>query len=192
MREFQPANWYWIASDGRLFGSARAALVAEQHDAAFAAWTEAGGVPTVWPRDEAGEQTDAALAAMLSPHGLAVSPVGTLLAHAAQRRWEIETGGIEVAGQMIRTDDLSQAKISGACVLLSNDPDVASIDWEAQPGTWVTLDRATMVGIGIAVGRHVQRCFSSLRQIQAQITAEPPEITTTSEIDAAFAGGQNG
>lgn len=108
-----------------------------------------------------------------------------LLAHAAQRRWEIETGGIEVAGQMIRTDEQSQAKIAGACVLLSNDPDVTGIDWEAQPGTWVTLDRATMIGIGVAVGRHVQRCFSALRQIQGEITAE--NITTTGAIDAAFA-----
>lgn len=129
---------------------------------------------------------------VLSADGLSLGPapvvpltVAQLLAFAAQRRWEIETGGLDVAGQMIRTDEQSQNKITGAVSLLSADPDVTGIDWEAQPGTWVTLDRATMIAIGIAVGRHVQRCFSALRQIQGEITAE--NITTTGAIDAAFA-----
>ncbi|MFG1414056.1 DUF4376 domain-containing protein [Xanthobacter sp. VTT E-85241] len=181
---YNPRDWYWLGADGRLYSSAAGSVVALDTPA-YLAWIAAGNVATRWPRDEAGAQTDAALRDVLAPYGLSLSPTAALLAHAAQRRWEIETGGIEVAGQMIRTDEQSQAKISGACVLLSNDPDVASIDWEAQPGTWVTLDRATMISIGVAVGRHVQRCFSALRQIQGEITAE--NITTTGAIDAAFA-----
>ncbi len=123
----------------------------------------------------------------MEPAPVVPPTLAQLLAHAAQRRWEIETSGVEVAGQVIRTDELSQAKITGAVSLLSNDPDVAGIDWEAQPGTWVTLDRATMIGIGVAVGRHVQRCFSALRQIQDAIKSEPPGITSKNEIDASFA-----
>ncbi|MFH1557659.1 MAG: DUF4376 domain-containing protein [Pseudomonadota bacterium] len=138
-----------------------------------------------WLTDQT--QVLSADAQSMEPAPVAPPTLAQLLAHAAQRRWEIETGGLDVAGQLIRTDEQSQAKIAGACVLLSNDPDVTGIDWEAQPGTWVTLDRVTMTGIGVAVGRHVQRCFSALRQIQAQIKAEPPEITTTGAVDAAFA-----
>lgn len=70
LRAYNPLDWYWLAADGRLFSSARAELVAED-DAAFAAWAE-HGAPTVWPRNEAGEQTTAALQAVLAPHGLYV------------------------------------------------------------------------------------------------------------------------
>lgn len=113
--------------------------------------------------------------------------VDDLLAHAAQRRWEVETGGITVAGAPIRTDEKSQNKITGAVILLDKDQALDEVDWEAQPEVWVTADRATMEAVGLAVGRHVQACFSALRQIQAAIRATPPTITTLAEIDAAFA-----
>lgn len=108
-----------------------------------------------------------------------------LSAYARQRRWEIETGGIVVAGASIRTDEQSQAKISGAVQLLDKDPTLTEIDWEAQEGEWVTVDAAMMQAIGIAVGRHVQTCFSALRDVQAGIAGGT--LTTTAQIDAAFA-----
>ncbi|CAH1657239.1 conserved hypothetical protein [Hyphomicrobiales bacterium] len=89
----------------------------------------------------------------------------------AQRRWEAETGGITVAGALIRTDATSQAKITGAVSLFQADPTLTSIDWEAQPGVFVALDAATMTAIGIAVGRHVQACFSRGRVLSEAITA---------------------
>ena len=63
---YDPKNWYWLAEDGRLFSSAVAAQVPKT-DPAYAAWREAGGFPTTWPRDDAGEQTDAALQEVLAP-----------------------------------------------------------------------------------------------------------------------------
>lgn len=106
-----------------------------------------------------------------------------LMAYAANLRWRIETGGITVAGTSVRTDEKSQAKISGAVILLTADPTLADIDWEAQPGVWVSLDAATMQAIGIAVGRHVQACFTALKAVQAAITAG--EIVNFEQIDAA-------
>lgn len=93
------------------------------------------------------------------------------LAALAARRWQVETGGVMVAGALIRTDDTSQGKITGADRLFERDPELAVIDWEAQPGVWVTVDRDTMTAIGIAVGRHVQACFSRAKTLSQAIMA---------------------
>lgn len=106
-----------------------------------------------------------------------------LMAYAADLRWRIETGGISVAGTSVRTDEKSQAKITGAVQLLAADPTLTAIDWEAQPGTWVSLDAATMQAIGIAVGRHVQACFTALKAVQEALAAG--EIASFEQIDAA-------
>jgi len=100
------------------------------------------------------------------------------------KRWQFETGGTIVGGAPIRTDDTSQAKISGAVALFDNDPTLAVIDWEAQPGVWVTLDEPTMRAIGIAVGRHVQACFSNARLLIEAINAAANET----ELDAIDIG----
>lgn len=106
-----------------------------------------------------------------------------LLAYAANKRWQVETGGIEVGGETIRTDPTSQSRITGAYTLTLADPTLTSIDWEATPGNWVTVDAASMKAIGIAVGRHVQACFSTLRSVQAEI--EAGTCTTTEQVDLA-------
>lgn len=106
-----------------------------------------------------------------------------LNAYASAKRWEVETGGVSIAGTQVRTDEKSQAKITGAIQLLAADPTITSIDWEAQPGVWEALDADTMKTIGIAVGRHVQACFSTLKAVQEEITAGT--ITTFEEVDAA-------
>lgn len=106
-----------------------------------------------------------------------------LMAYASAKRWQVETGGISIAGTSVRTDEKSQAKITGAIQLLAADPTITSIDWEAQPGVWEALDADTMKAIGIAVGRHVQACFTCLKSVQEAITAGT--ITTFEDIDAA-------
>lgn len=106
-----------------------------------------------------------------------------LIAYAADKRWQIETGGISVSGAEIRTDEKSQNRVSGAALLALSDPELGTIDWEAMPGEWVTVDKADMIAIGIAVGRHVQACFTALKAVQAEIDAGT--ITTTAEIDQA-------
>lgn len=110
-------------------------------------------------------------------------PPVDLYAYARQKRYEVETGGVMFNGVLIRTDPDSQARITGAYTLLQADPTLTEVDWEAQPQQWVTVDADTMKAIGIAVGRHVQACFSTLRAVQAAIAAGT--ITTTAEIDAA-------
>lgn len=106
-----------------------------------------------------------------------------LIAYAAGKRWAVETSGIVVNGTVVRTDEKSQAKIAGAVQLLDADPTLTQVDWEAQPGQWVALDAASLRAVGIAVGRHVQAAFSTLRLVQEGIQSET--ITTYAQIDAA-------
>lgn len=115
-------------------------------------------------------------------------PVGQpvdLSAYANQRRWEIETGGIEVDGIALRTDERAQLKIAGAVQLTERDPSVTSIRFQAQPGQWVTLSVPQIQAIGIAVARHVQTCFEALSDVDRDIGAGA--ITSVAEVDAAFA-----
>lgn len=177
-RPYDPADWYWQAEDGRVFSSARMEVV-DADDEAFAAFLAAGGFATQWPRDEEGEQTDAALHQVLAPHGLWVD----LVAYTADRRWQIETGGIEVGGAVVATDRDSQGMIGRAYSLALVDPD-EPVDYKAASG-WIEIDSATLIAIATAVGRHVRACFRAERQICDQI--ETGQITTSAEIDAAFA-----
>lgn len=69
MFDFNPHAWFWLAEDGRVFDSARA-LIVDNEDAAYAAWVADGGRATPWPRDDADDQTDAALQDVLTPYGM--------------------------------------------------------------------------------------------------------------------------
>lgn len=69
---FNPADWYWITAEGRLYSSALCAFV-EADDAAFVAWRSAGATPTPYPRDTAGNESEAALQDVLSPYCVYVS-----------------------------------------------------------------------------------------------------------------------
>jgi leucyl aminopeptidase len=46
-----------------------------------------------------------------------------------------------------------------------------SIDFEALPNQWVALDAATMTAIGVAVGRHIQACFSRAKALADEVAA---------------------
>lgn len=94
-----------------------------------------------------------------------------LKAKVSALRWAKETGGVAAGGQVIRSDEVSQAKLNGAVTLINSDPSLTSIDWEAQPGVWVTASREEILALGIAVGRHVQSCFSRARALHEMIAA---------------------
>lgn len=71
--DYNAANWYWLASDGRIYSSSQQAIFAEK-DKEFVAWKAAGNLPTPWPKDVDGKETDAALAAVLAASGLRLFP----------------------------------------------------------------------------------------------------------------------
>lgn len=95
-----------------------------------------------------------------------------LLAAIRDKRWQVETAGVLVGETPVRTDEKSQAKINGAVTLFTINADLEAVDFESEPGSFVTIDRETMLAIGLAVGAHVQAAFSRSRTLtEAVITA---------------------
>lgn len=87
---------------------------------------------------------------------------------AAAARYNAETGGITVGGQLILTDRQSQALINGAVVLCGQNP-ATEIVFKTYPNAFVTLDAAQITAIGVAVGSHVQACFAREAEVAAEI-----------------------
>lgn len=104
-----------------------------------------------------------------------------LTAYAAAKRFEIETGGITVAGQSIDTSRESQSMITGAYTFSQAHP-TEIVKFKAVSG-WVSLDAPTLAAIATAVGEHVQKCFKIEEALDEAIASGA--ITTTSQIDAA-------
>ncbi len=69
---FDPNDWYWISTDGRIYSSARNKIV-YSYDFAYVAFLQAHGAATPWPKDASGQQTNAALQAVLLTYGINVT-----------------------------------------------------------------------------------------------------------------------
>lgn len=100
------------------------------------------------------------------------------LAELAEYRWLKETAGVNVNGFIIKTDEVSQAKMSGAKVYSDLNPETL-IDWKTDNG-WIQIDRNTLLTAGNAVGAHVQACYSQERVHSDAINA----LDTIAEIEA--------
>lgn len=112
------------------------------------------------------------------------APKAGLLAYAADFRWRLEIGGIVVAGVSVATDDRAKVMITGARVAAMADPDWSTI-WHGADGGSYPVNASAMVAISDAVQAHVNSGFATFASVKAQIGAGT--ITTTAEIDAAFA-----
>lgn len=75
----------------------------------------------------------------------------------AARRFQVETGGVTVAGVQINTDRDSQSLLTGAAFAASIDPDYR-IKWKAETG-FVDLKGEQILGIASEVRAFVQSCF---------------------------------
>lgn len=109
--------------------------------------------------------------------GVFAAPIGSLSEVAASkldtlaaRRWQAETSGITLAGMLIKTDEDTQRKITGAYVQADKNP-AFSVRWKLDAGVFVTLDAATIVMIGDAVTAHIQTCFDREADLTADILA---------------------
>lgn len=178
---FNPSNWYFTADDGRVFSTARM-LTTDANDAGYLAFVATNGGSARWPVDEGGAQTVASIQDVLSAHGM----FADLTSYAANARWAREVGGISVNGVPVATDDRSKQMIMGARIAAQTDPSFAT-PWVGADGTVVTLTAPQIIAISNAVLLHVQACFATFASLQAGITAAPPTVTTTAQVDAAFA-----
>lgn len=93
----------------------------------------------------------------------------TLLARLAERRWEVETGGIQVGGARVATDDRSKLLIADAARRADSDPEFTT-RWKAENG-WVILDASTIIAVRDAVFAHVASCFAREGDLADMITS---------------------
>lgn len=176
MSSYNPLDWYWLATDGRLFGSRRAGFViSPADDADYQAWRASGAEPTPWPRDSAGAETALALSEVTEPYGVFTD----LVRYAAHKRWQVECGGISVGGLAVPTDDRAKMLISGAAATLG---DADTIQFKSRAG-WVVLTGEQLRAVRAMVTAHVQACFAAEAAVAAGIAAGT--ITSIAAVDAA-------
>lgn len=75
-------------------------------------------------------------------------------------------GGINVGGNVIDTDIVSQSTISGALISLEKGTNgnfnfPTSIEWKTKDGKFVTLNYAAMESVAASVTLHIEMCFSA-------------------------------
>ena len=95
---------------------------------------------------------------------------GSLLARLAERRWEVETGGVAIGGMRVATDDRSKLLLVNAAAKAREDS-TYTVRWKIGPGTFITLDAAALIAVEAAVFAHVQRCFAREAELSGQIDA---------------------
>jgi hypothetical protein len=182
-----PHSNYWLADDGRVFGSAAQTIVTTS-DPDYVAWTQAL-FPTPWPRDGAGNQTNAALQDVLTPYGLFVD----LAAYAAYARYNHASGGIQVysvgGAIFFLTDPVSRNTVNSAYDYMTQKGVGTTVQWKMSDGSFITMNTTQMTTVMNAMSAFVQSCFAEESTMVAGINGGT--ITTKAQIDSAFAGISN-
>lgn len=109
-----------------------------------------------------------------------------LKSYAADRRWRKETGGVTLpSGVIVRTDDAAQRKVAELRRRAKAGEIPLPFGFKAETG-WIDADLPAIEAIDQAIAAHVAGCYALERQIDGDI--EAGAVTTTAQIDAAFAG----
>ena len=181
-------DWYWLADDGRLYASARQVIV-DESDADYIAWQAANTTATSWPRDLAGEQTDAALQDVLTPYNLFVD----LTAYTAYARFNHASGGVVVTSLggpiLFLTDPVSRNTINSAYDFMTHKGGGYTVQWKLSDGTFITLNVTQMTTLMDDVATFVQSCFTCESTTVSAINGGT--ITTQVQVDSAFAAISN-
>src|SRR5262245_26508074 len=184
---WNPYKWFWKADDGRVYSSELQAQVPESN-ALYVTFLEQGSQPTPWPRDLAGNQTDAELQSVLQVHNL----FANLAYYAADARWRKEQAGMTVTVTTgtfpIKTDDRSQAKINGVRLIADIKgalPAGTTTPWAAADGNIYTLGIDDVLSMSDQLQQYVNACFATYASVVSDIDAGT--ITTRQQVDEAFA-----
>lgn len=93
-----------------------------------------------------------------------------LISRLAERRWEIETGGFEFRGKVVRSDADSQAKVNALMTGIALLGDSFTTSWKCQNG-WLKLDAAGAKALVAAGLTHVSSCFAREGELAEAINA---------------------
>lgn len=114
----------------------------------------------------------------INPPKPTISPQ-SLLAGVANKRWEVETGGVMVGGHRIATDRESQAQLNSAYSSLK----LGLIDdtpWEDASGNFTLVTLVELEPVARAVAQHVRACFTAEQAHTVAING----LTTQAQLDA--------
>lgn len=196
-----PKNHYWIVGGAadRVYSSATNSYVAAD-DAGYTQWLSAFNRPTpilneaeLW--EVLSTYAPGYLPAWLFDGTSFVQPApgaytkAQLKAYTASARYDREIRGITVGGVAVLTDRQSQSMVSNAFSYLSKAPAGTTADYKGASG-WVSLTAAQLEPIALAVGTHVQACFSAERLVGEEI--DSGAVKTPAAIDAALAAALGG
>ena len=133
MNQYNPHDWYWKSSAGKIYSSRQQALIKED-DADYKSWLDAGNLPTPWPTQNDGEETDAMLQSVLDPYNIRLFKP-TLDEYKVEAQGEIDRAAEIVRLQYITdgvgqsmtyTEKVSQAQTySGAWAAYLANPDTS-------------------------------------------------------------------
>lgn len=88
----------------------------------------------------------------------------------AAKRWEVETGGAVINGNLFATDRESQTKYIAVTVAISqSNPQTWSINWKLNNGEFVVLNAQQMLFIINGVMAYVQNSFNKEYEFQQTI-----------------------
>ena len=118
-----------------------------------------------------------------TPEPTVAEQKATLLARLAERRWEVETGGITIGGMKVETDDRSKLLIVNAAARAREDS-TYTVRWKIGPGTFVVLNAETLIDAETAVFTHVQKCFSREAELSDLIDAAEDPASLADVVEA--------
>lgn len=102
-----------------------------------------------------------------------------LLSDVAAKRWQVETGGIVIAGHPIATDRESVSQLNGSYGSLKNGL-IADTPWKAADGSFTLVTLTELEPIAQGVAAHVRSCFAAEQAHVEAIEA----LYTQAELDA--------
>lgn len=95
-----------------------------------------------------------------------------MLAVLAGRRWQAEVGGTMIGGVVpLKTDEVTQTKLTAAYVKAQADPGFSISNWKVAPCVFGPLSNAEIIAAGNAMTAHIQLCFDNEAALSAQILA---------------------
>lgn len=108
-----------------------------------------------------------------------------LAEYAAHQRWQKEIGGMIWNGWPVHTDRESQSKIIAERLAIEAGERADPDGWKFADGSFRLVSNEEFISLSNAIRQHVRDCFAMEALVLAQI--EAGAITTTAQIDAAFA-----
>ena len=106
-----------------------------------------------------------------------------LRAYAANKRWEVETGGAVYGPHVVLTDRDSQSKLIATMVAIQAGLRTDPSGWKMRSGDFVSLTNAQMLEVIGVVHAHVAGAFDVEENVIASIESEG--TTTYAQIDQA-------